>query len=480
MKVIRLKPYAPKVIIFIISLSFFIVNAQAVQNTSYKINSQGVIKERSKLSWLHTDGRYIKDEYNNIVQLRGFAFSRPNNAMWYEAPSWGQPDGSYKEKATPVDKSFDLMANTGANFIRLGFNPWAWAGVSRILTRPDGSTFEANPVMRNMERGLGNSTYILTTEDYKKNMDHIVEEFAKRGIYVIMDLHSGGFIEVEWWQNFIDNYYEIYLDVWRDIFTRYKDQPAVAFAEIMNEPRSFYNDYPYEGYWWDFNLDVAREIHKINPSIIVIVASSQNKIDGRSWGPEYGSHADAGYKLISDEFRLNPLPEPNIAYVFHVHYQANSWYSAQFDYVCPLGPETDVYNTYVSGDNEGGYQKFEVYLKTIAFNAIDQLNAPIINTEFNVKTDIQVEETWERVPYDPYVVANDYMNLMNEYGIHWTWWSWTSSSGYPWDYDDTGGSPLYKGLPSTNYPDVFHIWPERLTVMGQVISTLITEGVGAD
>lgn len=62
-------------------------------------------------------------------------------------------------------------------------------------------------------------------ESYRKLIDQLVEESAKRGAYLILDLHVFGFPAQE------------HVDFWKDAAARYKDNPAVLF-DLFNEPHS--------------------------------------------------------------------------------------------------------------------------------------------------------------------------------------------------------------------------------------------------
>ncbi|WP_162927002.1 cellulase family glycosylhydrolase [Flavobacterium psychrotrophum] len=78
-------------------------------------------------------------------------------------------------------------------------------------------------------------------------LDWVVSECSSRGMYVILDLHGApgginGFITSG--QAVINNYWtdtnaqQMTINLWKSIATRYKDNPAVAAYDLLNEPLS--------------------------------------------------------------------------------------------------------------------------------------------------------------------------------------------------------------------------------------------------
>lgn len=397
---------------------------------------------------LHTDGRYIKDAYGRILNLRGTSLVEPTSCRKGVGSHWGQEDGSIRDLPGYLPHSFDLLKECGVNIIRLAVSPFSWMGVDRPLV-------DVNCVGDR----LGDARYVQTTEEYRQNLDLLISELEARGIRCWIDCHSVGVIEPAWWQDFVDNYLAVYHDFLRLISQRYIDRPAVVGIQTMNEPRRFYNDYPYTGYWWDFCLETSRIIHSINPNLLVLVSGTEPVFDGEL-NPYHSTYSDWGCKGIPDQFTLNPLPEPNIVYAFNQHYGR---------YYYPEGYPTtpDFVTSYQNQDYELARQQFEAFLYKTKFRAPVEYNMPIMNCEFSIRAygKDAVSGVLTEQPYDPLIVARDYMELMNKYGCGWTWWPWGGSVGYPWDHSPESGSLVYM---SGELP----IW-DKLTYMGEVWKSLI-------
>ena len=67
-----MKPSVSVSIVAVFLVSLLVFPTLAVQQSVQVISSHGMIK--SPISWLHTDGAYIKNEDGEIVSLRGCAF----------------------------------------------------------------------------------------------------------------------------------------------------------------------------------------------------------------------------------------------------------------------------------------------------------------------------------------------------------------------------------------------------------------------
>ncbi len=85
-----------------------------------------------------------------------------------------------------------------------------------------------------------------------KQLDWVVEECSQREIYVILDLHgapggldgyitSGQATTNELWNDTVSQ--RMTVDIWKAITLHYKDEPAVAAFDLMNEPVSNNSDF---------------------------------------------------------------------------------------------------------------------------------------------------------------------------------------------------------------------------------------------
>ncbi len=404
------------ILLFSINISFSL----SISNDVLNINSTGSVIA-SSLPRLHTDGPYIKDKQGNIITLRGVAVTELNTPKPYGVYKyWGQEDGKYKETYGYLPNSFDRLRESGVNCVRLSINWYSWMGIEHPY----------NPIP--VEEAI----------QYKQSVDYFIQELNDRKIYVYLDFHAADTLTIDKWKYFIDTYLDTYYLFWQDIAARYLNDPGVFGCQLFNEPRSFYNSYPYQGFWWDFMLETAQRIHAVNPEMLVLVASTDNTINGT----KIGYPADAGYKVVSDQYVLDPLPEPNIVYVFHFHFPMEA-------------PNWNVMQSYTNNNLIKAKQEFEAFLYIIAFRALDA-GLPIMNCEFNVKH--YDYATGNELLYPYLNVTADLLDLMNKYGCHWTWWSWQGSVGYSWDYSSDGNYLVYMG-DAINYP---YVWNE-LSKLGE-------------
>ena len=128
-----------------------------------------------------------------------------------------------------------------------------------------------------------NNNWILKSNAFEK-LDWIVEEASKRGIYIILDLHgafgsqngqdhSGELIDnikdVTFYKN--SELKKLTLDLWKEVATHYKNNPAIAGYDILNEPSEkagITTDYHFE-----FYNEIYQVIRKIDYDHIIIMES---------------------------------------------------------------------------------------------------------------------------------------------------------------------------------------------------------------
>lgn len=144
------------------------------------------------LSWLHTDGRWIKDDRDNLVTLRGISFCGFNN-------QWGEkvlPD--YPHKIAKVTN---------------GTNGW-YPNVLRLpLKNYHLDTFSMEQVYQTLQAG--------------------VDECVKQQVYCIVDWHVVDGEEGADWRS--PEMQQATKDFWRYMAPRFANYPNVIF-ELYNEP----------------------------------------------------------------------------------------------------------------------------------------------------------------------------------------------------------------------------------------------------
>jgi len=228
-----------------------IVTITATTSSKKKAQIKITIKNNNEISsgFLKASGTKIVDNTGKSVLLRGFnlgawlsrsysmsafvpfadsedsflktGLSCINNESFYQALE-KNPNNFTNEQIQKLsntlydnfitEKDFDLIAQTGANVIRL---PIEYTYFTLLNT--------------NMET------------DFKR-IDWAIEQAKKRGIYVILDLHlvegrqnSGGWCDGF---TFFDNttYMNNAIELWGHLAYRYRNETAVAGYDILNEP----------------------------------------------------------------------------------------------------------------------------------------------------------------------------------------------------------------------------------------------------
>lgn len=194
----------------------------------------------SELSFLHTAGQDIVNEYGNKVRLRGVGLGNwflPEGYMWKFGSLGDRPRKIEKlianligdEKAAKFWKSYRQNYITEKDIQRiatLGFNAVRPALNARLfLTEGD------NPV------------YV--SEGFQL-MDSLVSWCKKHRLYIIIDMHGapGGQTGANIDDSpddipalFIDKKYQDRLvNLWSKIVKRYKNEPVIAAYDLLNEP----------------------------------------------------------------------------------------------------------------------------------------------------------------------------------------------------------------------------------------------------
>ncbi len=197
-------------------------------------------KQEKHIQFLHTSGQDIVNESGEKVYLKGVGLGNwllPEGYMWKFGEGGDRPRKIEKvvadliggEKAESFWKTFRKNYITEADIKRiaeLGFNSVRPALNSRLFLTED-----ENPVF--VEEGF-------------QLIDSLVSWCSKHKLYVIIDMHGapggqtganiddspndipGLFIE--------EKYQDQLVELWMKIAERYKDEPAVAAYDLLNEP----------------------------------------------------------------------------------------------------------------------------------------------------------------------------------------------------------------------------------------------------
>ncbi len=208
-----------------------------------------------------------------LIRVEGNRFIDPDGkTMVFKGYSSSDPEKLFREGKWEKPY-FQELRKWGANIVRFPVHPRAW-------------------------RSMGEKEYL-------KLLDKGIALAAEQGIYVIIDWHSIGNLCTE--QFFREGYVttrEETMAFWSTIATRYRDNSAVAFLELFNEPTTD-NGKLGACSWADWK--------KLIEEMISIIRKTGNQsiplVAGFNWG----------YDLT--EIREHPVNAEGIAYVSHPYPQ---------------------------------------------------------------------------------------------------------------------------------------------------------------
>ena len=152
-------------------------------------------------------------------------------------------------------------------------------------------------------------------QEYLAKLDTLVQLGRNAGIKTVFKMTVYGLREFSWeafWQN-NNRQNEIYLDAWKIIWNRYKDDDSVVGYDLLNEPRKLEMDISYDELTKKYLLPLYRQLidesHKINPEKYCLIQSifmnKGEKINGNQY------------------YEINyPLKRKNVLFAPHI-YQEN-------------------------------------------------------------------------------------------------------------------------------------------------------------
>lgn len=346
---------------------------------------------------LSTKGKNIVTKSGNKVVLRGY-----NLGVW-------------------LSRSFSLMqiqalATNKNEFNKLGYSCINNVAINQILTKRFGSAKAnelsnilynnfitendidiisqsgANVIRMPFEYSFflnENLTYKNGKVDFKY-LDWIIEQCRKRGIYVILDMHvgpgrqnSGG-----WCDGF--TFFEdstqgkknrsMALDLWKKIASRYKNNPAVAGYDIINEPEAS------SSMLISFYDEAYKAIRSVDQNHIIFMEESC---------------VFCGYSGVSNSTSVGSLPNPNTMKWKNVVYSTH-------DYFYNRDAEGTILNT------DDNVLKSRIKQKTSnTLKKMNEYNIPYYIGEFSHLNQTSV---WEYA-----------MDLYDSNGLSYTPWTYKAS-----------------------------------------------------
>ncbi|MCW3986023.1 MAG: glycoside hydrolase family 5 protein [Candidatus Bathyarchaeota archaeon] len=360
------KFYAILLVSVMLTGAFSLSPALSALINSVVMRSSGAI---ATISSLHTEGRYIKDIFNNTVILRGI-----NHAGFTDSPGgwWTTLDGWYPDE---IREHVASMKEWGVNTVRFHTNIEWWI--------EDEVTF----------RGV-------YYPSYRQNIKDTIEIFSEAGIYVIFEGYSvleynpqthmpfPPYLSPE--EETIIPSQQAFVDWWVSVATELKDYPNVIF-ELWNEP---VGDATAKEAWFDVVERCITAIREVTDKIIIV-----------QWG--YGSWVNISVPE-STRGDISWVNDPrvqgtNILYSTHIYE----------DSVHRSEPEWQLCHTY--DDLKAGFQYIQME------EMVTQWNKPLLIGEIGCVID-EGETGLARF--------NNSLTIFNEWELSYLAWWWRPDGKY--------------------------------------------------
>jgi len=359
-------------IFLLIVLSITTVCSEGALSVSKTITSIGSIESNS-ITWLHTDGKYLKTPSGQTIFLRGAAFG---DLSWQTG--W---NGGLSFLELRINQYLNL-ANGKPNVIRCAITPLPEACYVGVY--PWNATL-INPA-------LNTWSTTIHPETYDAAVDQLVNLAANKKIRIIIEFHAGF--------GYNSKYgiaYEAALAAdptpwinWNLHFVnRYKNNPVVTGFEIWNEPwdGSFGNGNTQQGgiLWHNMAQQAVNAIRSTNPNALILVASA------------------SPFNFIDNYWFTNPLGQ-NVVYTWDTYYKhwAYEWIPTCYD----------------NGNFPLGLERMTDYLYRVSNigKAAMEYNMPVWGSEFGWYGNEW--KNWEKQMADE-------LDLLNQWETNWVvWWWW--------------------------------------------------------
>jgi endoglucanase len=325
------------------------------------------------ISYLHTEGKLIKNEFGETVYLRGCAKMCMEFETYYDV-------GAYNIRESDFDNIKRLL---GVNIIRID--------LALSLLFPTFDVGAPNP-------------------DYLATMDNIVMWCGDRDMYVLFDCH-GYYPQMgapsDFWDTLYNGirqpYRNMISDFWVFIANRYNGNPTVFGFDLYNEPWNAVpaEDRPYPSEWKTVIEEWIDAITAVNPKLLFIVETAGHQM----WG--------------SDDWRwiaTSPIERANVVYSPHFYPQRDdgSWKN----YTWISLPGNTFASEYASGDYATAKEKMETFLINL-FQ--DDLGYPILIGEFGFVANENGLQC-----------LRDFLDISNKHGWSWTYWGWCGRPDWFW------------------------------------------------
>ncbi|MDR3219283.1 MAG: acetylxylan esterase [Dysgonamonadaceae bacterium] len=370
-------------ILFFISL-FLCLTMQAQENTPWFVDPPFTMPQQNPkqklMPLVKVQGNHFVTPDGSTILFRGIAISDPDKVE--RSGHWNK-------------KHFEKVKDLGGNVVRIPIHPIAWR-----------------------ER---------TPEKYLQLLDQAVEWCTDLNMYVMLDWHTIGNLEMEMFQDpmYVTTKQETF-DFWRKIAARFAGNNTVAFYELFNEPTT------YRG---QLGVCTWSEWRKLVENMITVIRFSDKEtiplVAGFDWA----------YDLTP--LRIEPINAEGIAYTTHPYSNKSPqpWtatWEENFGFAANTYP---VFATEFSHDAMGMPELIDP-AKGFApgnFKLIDPTKGFTFD---NIK--MQAAE-----PIDPNGdhYGTQIIGYLEKKGISWTVWvfdpTWGGSKIKSWNYELTPGAVFF-------------------------------------
>jgi len=232
-------------------------------------------------------------------------------------------------------------------------------------------------------------------------LDQAIDWCAKNDLYAILDLHSvQGWQNTDWhsdnstrhtffWQQ--PHFQDRFVALWEQFARRYQGNPAVAGYNVMNEPVT---NAPYGRFRDDYQPD-WEVINRVYRRVVSAI---------RAIDPDHIIFLEGDY--FSSKFDgMEPPFAPNLVYSSH-NYNAGGF-----------GP--GAYPGMIGGEKWDREKQRRVFLEHSGTRFAQKYNVPLWVGEFGAAYNGPAEEIPDRLR-----ALDDQLSIFNEYGAHWTMWTY--------------------------------------------------------
>mgnify|MGYP002732285922 CR=1 FL=1 len=255
-----------------------------------------------------------------------------------------------------------------------------------------------------------------------RRLTEAVRICAKHGLYTVIDLHCAqGWQNSHWhcdnergvsllWRN--AQYQQRVCALWKEIASRFRDEPAVAGYELLNEPCSNTpnGDYPHN-FYGNFQPDWPR----FN-SVMRAIVHAVREVDDKHILFFEGDMYAHGFRGLEEPY------DGNTVYVAH-------------DYVLPSFGPAPYPGQYQALRNDvidpSGYWDAQRQLshirETEAWQFAEKWNVPLCVGEFGAQYTTGEDDVRYRL-----AAMDDQLKAFNELGIHWMTWTYKDAGVMGW------------------------------------------------